>query len=468
MSSVEGEPLASSATAEGLVGAGQAAPDATPSLGAAPAEGPLALGIGVTSRAGQDAGAVATARAPAASGEAVPAQVEAGEDERHRLVAVGINRLALRQGLRAEADVPELGRVSVEARSTAEGTIDLRVSAADPAAAAALGRHQGNLVQTLEASSIPLGRVSIDAQGHGASSFQHAHSQAQSQAQTPGQFQGGGKSGREGTQARPEADRNDDRSARRPGRSRLRVVLLGENTVSVSSLRTTSDNGLLSGTAGSGSSGSSGSAAASAMDKDTFLKLLVAQISHQDPLKPMEGTEFVTQLAQFSAVEQAMQQSQRLELLSAQMSGLANNAATDLVGKTVTLRGKSVAFDGVTATGASVTLGGAAESVKVTVRDASGKAVRTLDLGAKPAGALAVTWDGKDDAGQPVSAGSYSLEVQAKNADGAAIAVSQDVQGVVKGVFFDKGYPEILLDSGVRAPISDLIGVVGQAAPSSP
>jgi flagellar basal-body rod modification protein FlgD len=160
-----------------------------------------------------------------------------------------------------------------------------------------------------------------------------------------------------------------------------------------------------------------------------------------------------------------MQQSQRLELLSAQMSGLANNAATDLVGKTVTLRGKSVAFDGVTATGSSVTLGGAAESVKVTVRDAAGKAVRTLDLGAKPAGALAVTWDGKDDAGQPVAAGSYSLEVQAKNADGAAVSVSQDVQGVVTGVYFDKGYPEIVLDSGVRAPISDLIGVVGQTTP---
>lgn len=231
----------------------------------------------------------------------------------------------------------------------------------------------------------------------------------------------------------------------------------------VSPLLTSNDTSALSGASTSGSTGASGT-----MDKEAFLKLLVAQISHQDPLKPMEGTEFVTQLAQFSAVEQALEQSRRLEVLSAQMSGLANNAATDLVGKTVTLRGKAVSFDGVTATGSSVTLGGASESVKVTVRDANGKPVRTLDLGAKPAGALAVTWDGKDDAGQPVPAGSYTLDVQAKAKDGSAVSVSQDVQGVVTGVFFEKGYPEIVLDSGVRAPISDLVGVVGQQQQQAP
>jgi flagellar basal-body rod modification protein FlgD len=231
--------------------------------------------------------------------------------------------------------------------------------------------------------------------------------------------------------------------------------------VSVSPLLTSNDTSVLSG-ASTTSSASGSSGASGTMDKEAFLKLLVAQISHQDPLKPMEGTEFVSQLAQFSQVEQALEQSRRLELLSAQMSGLANNAATDLVGKTVTLRGKSVAFDGVTATGSSVTLGGAAETVTVTVRDANGKAVRTLELGAKPAGAVAVTWDGKDAAGQPAPAGTYTLDVQAKTKDGSSVSVSQDVKGVVTGVFFDKGYPEIVLDSGVRAPISDLVGVVSQ------
>ena len=54
----------------------------------------------------------------------------------------------------------------------------------------------------------------------------------------------------------------------------------------------------------------------SPLDKDAFLKLLVAQLQHQDPLKPMEGTEFVTQLAQFTAVEQGAAQTAKLDLIS--------------------------------------------------------------------------------------------------------------------------------------------------------
>ena len=94
---------------------------------------------------------------------------------------------------------------------------------------------------------------------------------------------------------------------------------------------------------------------AGVLDKEAFLKLLVAQISNQDPMKPMEGTEFVTQLAQMSAVEQAISQTKSLETLSAQMSGVSNAQTMDLVGKTVTVVGadgkdvtdvvKQVSFD---------------------------------------------------------------------------------------------------------------------------
>ena len=139
------------------------------------------------------------------------------------------------------------------------------------------------------------------------------------------------------------------------------------------------------------------------MDREAFLKLLVAQISHQDPLKPMEGTEFVTQLSQFAMVEQAISQSTQLGNLSTQLGGIANNDATALVGKRVTVRGKTMAFDGITSTTSAVTLEAAAAKVSADVLDPSGKIVRTLDLGARPAGALPVIWDGKDASGQPLS-----------------------------------------------------------------
>jgi flagellar basal-body rod modification protein FlgD len=223
--------------------------------------------------------------------------------------------------------------------------------------------------------------------------------------------------------------------------------------------------------AGSGKAGSAEEKGA--MDKEAFLQLLVAQMKHQDPLSPLEGTEYVAQLAQFTQVEQAMNQARSLELLSLQLTGIASNEAVSLIGKEVTVRGNSIAFDGTNATGFSVNLDGQATETTVTIRDANGNAVREMELGAK-SGQVSVPWDGKDDNGNTLPAGNYTVEVSARDADGNAIDVSQDVTGTVVEVTFDKGYPELLLDSGARAPISDLIrvgiddGTPGGSPPGNP
>lgn len=198
------------------------------------------------------------------------------------------------------------------------------------------------------------------------------------------------------------------------------------------------------------------------LDRDAFLKLLVAQLQHQDPLKPMEGTEYVAQLSQFAMVEQSLAQTAKLDVVSTQLTGLSNNEAASLVGKEVTIRGKGIAFDGLLATGASVSLGGAAQKVQVAIKDENGHVVRTLELGAKPAGAMGVSWDGKGDNGEKVPAGKYQIDVKATGEGGSPIAVSQEVTSVVSRVTFEKGYPELVLASGNMAPISDLVSV-GQA-----
>jgi flagellar basal-body rod modification protein FlgD len=201
------------------------------------------------------------------------------------------------------------------------------------------------------------------------------------------------------------------------------------------------------------------------MDKQAFLKLLVAQISNQDPLKPMEGTEFVTQLSQFAMVEQAISQSTQLGNVSTQLGGIANNDATALAGKHVTMRGKSMAFDGITATTSAVTLQAPAAKVTADVLDANGKTVRTIELGAHPAGALPILWDGKEASGQSAPQGNYTLRVNATTANGTAVQTTQDVSGIVTKISFDKGYPELTLDNGATGPISDLVGVEAVTPP---
>ncbi len=193
--------------------------------------------------------------------------------------------------------------------------------------------------------------------------------------------------------------------------------------------------------------------------KEAFLELLVTQLQNQDPLQPQDGAEFVQQLAQFTHVEQSVRQSEALDVISLQLTGLSANEAVSLIGKDVMMKGNKVAFDGVSATSFAANLEKSSAETKVTIRNSAGEAIRTLELGPQPAGNLNIPWDGRDNAGQLVDAGSYTVEVSATDDTGTPIDVSQDVSGRVVGVDYAKGYPEIILDSGARAPISDLISV---------
>jgi flagellar basal-body rod modification protein FlgD len=195
------------------------------------------------------------------------------------------------------------------------------------------------------------------------------------------------------------------------------------------------------------------------LDRDAFLKLLVAQLSHQDPLKPMEGTEFVTQLAQFTAVEQQLAQSAKLDLISLQLRGLSNNEAASLVGKQVTVRGKgTMSWDGETEPSATFTLQGPADKVTVDVIGPDGNVVDTIEAGSRGKGPVEVVWDGKTKDGGDAPNGTYTYKVNASK-EGVDVDTTTEVTGIVKAVTFENGYPELILDSGVRVPVADLVSV---------
>jgi flagellar basal-body rod modification protein FlgD len=220
---------------------------------------------------------------------------------------------------------------------------------------------------------------------------------------------------------------------------------------------------------GSGSSSQAGALTSAlggnkAMGRDAFLKLLVAQLKNQDPLKPQENSAFVAELAQFSSLEQSMGINDRLDLLATQNQGLANSQVVGMVGSEVTVKGSMVtSAGGGAAVPVSFSLAGDAASTVVTVRNQAGQVVRTLELGAREDGIVKISWDGRDQAGMVQPAGTYVVSVSAKNDKDAAVSVSQETTGIVKSVSFDKGYPVLQLDNGTSVPVSDLLRV---AAPS--
>jgi len=197
-----------------------------------------------------------------------------------------------------------------------------------------------------------------------------------------------------------------------------------------------------------------------AMGKDDFLKLLVAQLKNQDPLAPQDNTQFVAQLAQFSSLEAAMGTNSRLDAITSQNQGLANTQVVGLVGKVATVKGSLVTYQGSgIAAPVGFTLASATDSTNVSIQDSTGKVIRTIPLGAHNAGLVKVNWDGRDDHGNVMAAGTYAVSVQAKTKDGSAVSVTQETTGQVKSVAFDKGYPVLTLANGMQVPVSDLLKV---------
>jgi flagellar basal-body rod modification protein FlgD len=196
------------------------------------------------------------------------------------------------------------------------------------------------------------------------------------------------------------------------------------------------------------------------LGEDAFLKILMAQIQNQDPLQPMDDTTFVTQLAQFSALEQQVSTNQLLQTAATQQQAQLNAQDTSLIGQTVTVSGSTTTL-GSTGVPAAVgfTLGGAAQSVTVNITDSSGNAIDSISLGAQPAGPIQATWNGLNTGGTQQPAGTYNVSVSATDANGNPVIVSQQSTGIVQGVTFGSGGATLVLANGVTAPTSSLISV---------
>lgn len=146
-----------------------------------------------------------------------------------------------------------------------------------------------------------------------------------------------------------------------------------------------------------------------AEDFDKFLMLMTEQLRQQDPLNPADATEFVAQLATFSSVEQSIKSNEKLDRLIAATTGLADQSAAGLIGRTVETATGQVAASGQPLPFAYEPVGDATRLV-AQVRGADGRLLREIALG-EDAERQEAIWDGQDRDGNPVVSGTQTIEV---------------------------------------------------------
>ncbi|WP_457572089.1 flagellar hook assembly protein FlgD [Desulfovulcanus sp.] len=199
---------------------------------------------------------------------------------------------------------------------------------------------------------------------------------------------------------------------------------------------------------------------AAPMGKDEFLKLLVTQLEHQDPLNPMEDREFTAQLAQFSSLEQLTNISEGIQGLQKNSSRQEMLGAVSFIGKDVRATGDSLSKSGEDISTVYYHMEDVASKVYVNIFDAFGNLVRTVNLDARQPGDYEFVWDGKTYTGSEAPDGVYSIRIAAEGIYGQPVMVDSEVTGRVAGVQNINGQSYLRLEDGRQVNFMDIKEVV--------
>ncbi len=155
---------------------------------------------------------------------------------------------------------------------------------------------------------------------------------------------------------------------------------------------------------------------ASQLDQNAFLRLMTTQLTTQDPFNPVDNTQMIAQMAQFSQVAGIAEMNRSLQTIVDSLAGSRIGDVANWIGRSMLVESEVATplRDGSYA--GEVELASAADAVTVSLVDENGSVVRNMDLGAQPAGPVHFAWDGLDEAGEPAAGGPLQVVVTARSA----------------------------------------------------
>jgi flagellar basal-body rod modification protein FlgD len=200
------------------------------------------------------------------------------------------------------------------------------------------------------------------------------------------------------------------------------------------------------GTAASNSSGSSGAASATTLGGTDFMTLLLAQLKHQDPSKPVDSNAFLSQLASLSQVQGITQLNSSFSALSNSLASSQALQASSLLGHQALVGSSTatLAANGGAVTGA-VSVPQTTSAVLLNISNSSGVLVRQINLGAQPVGLANFSWNGLQGDGSQAPAGQYTLNAEVAGV-ASGTAASTYVNGTVQSVTMGAGKAGLTLN----------------------
>jgi flagellar basal-body rod modification protein FlgD len=194
------------------------------------------------------------------------------------------------------------------------------------------------------------------------------------------------------------------------------------------------------------------------MNKDDFMKLFIAQLKYQDPLKPQDPSAMLDQLSQLSLVEQSYNNNTALNNMLAAQNNSISLTAVSFIGKSVKANGNAASFDGTNPSPLEFSLTMPTAATVLTISDASGKVLRSDSIGASTSGDKLYYWDGKDSRGAVLPAGAYTFAIKAIDASGKELPVTTYTTGKVDGVDLSGSAPTLTVGAAI-VKLKDVISL---------
>lgn len=166
------------------------------------------------------------------------------------------------------------------------------------------------------------------------------------------------------------------------------------------------------------------------LDQSDFLKLMTTQMSNQDPFQPQSNTEMIAQMAQFSTVTGIQQLNTTVSSMETEIAQNRIATSASFIGKSVLVPGSTALTDSTGGISGAVDLPNSATGLTLQITRSTGELVKTIDLGANPAGLVGFSWDGKDSSGNSIGDTTYNVKA-VMTSGGAQSNATTDVYGPI-------------------------------------